>query len=233
MPSQNTNATVKSSDGRDIPTYIAMPGSGTGPGVVIIPSIMGVASDIVEWADRLAAEGFAVSATDPFWRDEDAGNLEGEGDARDRGFARMGRVDQVQNVADMETLLNDLKSRAECNGKVAVMGFCFGGLYAFLGAARLGIDAGIAFHSGAISQLLEEAGNVKCPLSYHWGDEDAAAPMDEIEKVQAVFDGIDSAEINIYPGAKHGFMQPTNPPAYDAVVADKSWTRSLEILKAL
>lgn len=233
MPSANTNTTVTSSDGRDIPTYIATPASGTGPGVVIIPSIMGVASDIVEWADRLAAEGFVVSATDPFWRDEDAGNLEGEADARDRGFARMGRVDQDQNVGDLETLLNDLKSRPECNGKVAVMGFCFGGGYAFLGASRLGIDAGIAFHSGKISHLLEEAGNVTCPLSYHWGDEDAAAPMDEIEKVQAVFDGMDGAEIAIYPGAKHGFMQPTNPPAYDEGVAAASWTRSLEILKAL
>ena len=48
MPSQHT--TVKSSDGGDIPTYIATPDSGTGPGVVIIPSIMGVASDIIAWA---------------------------------------------------------------------------------------------------------------------------------------------------------------------------------------
>jgi carboxymethylenebutenolidase len=231
MPSENT--TIPSSDGGSIPTYIATPESSSGPGVVIIPSIMGVASDIVDWSNKLAAEGFVVSATDPFWRDDDAGNLEGKEDARDRGFARMGRVDQNQNVSDLETLLNDLKSRPECNGKVAVMGFCFGGLYAFLGASRLGIDAGIAFHSGKISQLLGEAGNVTCPLSYHWGDEDAASPMDEIEKVQEVFAGMKDAEVTVYPGGKHGFMQPTNPPAYDETIATASWSRALEVLKGL
>ena len=46
--------------------------------------------------------------------------------------------------------------------------------------------------------------------------------MDEIEKVKAVFDGMDGAEITIYSGAKHGFMQPTNPPAYDKAVAAAS-----------
>ncbi|MDP6429841.1 MAG: dienelactone hydrolase family protein [Rhodospirillales bacterium] len=231
MPSENT--TVPASGGGNIPTYISTPESGGGPGVVIIPSIMGVASDIVDWADRLAAEGFVVSATDPFWRDEDAGNLEGQENARERGHARMGRVDQDQNMSDLEALLDDLKARPECNGKVAVMGFCFGGSYAFLGAARLGTGAGIAFHSGKISHLLDEAGNVNCPLSYHWGDDDAAAPMDEIEKVQAVFASMENAEVTVYPGGKHGFMQPTNPPAYDEAIATASWNRALEILKGL
>lgn len=199
MPGQNT--TVPSSDGGNIPSYIATPDSGSGPGVVIIPSIMGVASDIVDWSDRLAAEGFVVSATDPFWRDEDPGNLEGQDDARDRAFARMGRVDHDRNMDDMKCLLDDLKSRPECNGKVAVMGLCFGGQYAFMGASRLGTNAGIAFHSGKISQLLDEAANVNCPLSFHWGDDDAAAPMDEIEKVQAAFAGMDGAEV--FSGRDH------------------------------
>ena len=194
---------------------------------------MGVASDMQEWADKLAAEGMVVLAADPFWRDEDPGDLTGDPDARDRGFARMGRVDHDQNMGDLKTLLDDLKSRPECNGKVAVLGFCFGGQYAFMSAARLGIDAGVAYHSGKISHLLDEAKNIKCPLSFHWGDEDAAAPMDEVEKVQAVFDGIDSAEVTVYPGGKHGFMQSTNPAAFDAAIADASWNRTLEILKGI
>lgn len=230
---QYENTTIPASDGGAMPAYLANPPSGTGPGVVIIPSIMGVASDMVEWADKLAAEGFVVLAANPFWRDEDPVNVEGEEDARDRGFARMGRVDHDQNLDDMNQMLENLKARPECNGKVAVLGFCFGGQYAFMGASRLGIDAGAAYHSGKVSHLLGEADNIKCPLSFHWGDEDAAAPMDEIEKVQAVFDGIDSAEVTVYPGGKHGFMQTTNPPAYDEAIATASWKRTMEILKAL
>lgn len=231
MPGENT--TVPSSDGGAIPTYIATPDSGAGPGVVIIPSIMGVASDIIIWADKLAAEGFVVSATNPFWRDEDAGNLEGVEDGRGRGRARMGRVDQEQNLDDLEILLNDLKSRPECNGKVAVMGFCFGGRYAFLGATRLGIDAGVAFHSSKISRHFDEIENVKCPLSYHWGDEDSVAPLEEIEKVQRAFAGLKGAEAIIYPGVRHGFMQTTNPSAYDEKIATASWNRALEVLKQI
>ena len=108
MPNQYTNTIVSAPDGGDIPTYIATPAEGSGMGVVIVPSIMGVAADIVEWADQLATEGFVVSATDPFWRDEDSGNLEGEEDARERGCALMGRVDQDQNLGDLESLLKDL-----------------------------------------------------------------------------------------------------------------------------
>ncbi len=231
MPSENI--TVPSADGGAIPTYISTPDSGSGPGVVIIPSIMGVASDIEAWADKLAAEGFVVSATDPVWRDEDPGNLEGFEDFRPRGQARMGRVDQAQNMSDLKLLLDDLKVRPNCNGKVAVMGFCFGGMYAFLGASRLGIDAGVAFHSSKISHLFDDIENVTCPLSFHWGDQDAVAPMDEIEKVQAAFAGMADCEAIVYPGGGHGFMQTTNPGAYNGAIAEASWSRAVEVLKQI
>ena len=231
MPSQDT--TIQASDGGAIPSYLSLPESGAGVGVVMIASIMGVASDIRELADKMAALGFAVSAPDPFWRDDDSGVLEVSEEGRKRAFARMGRVDQGVNMGDLETVIADLKGRPQCNGKVAVMGFCFGGSYAFLGAARLGTDAGIAFHSGGISPFLDEAANINCPLSWHWGDEDHAAPPEEIEKVQAAFAGMGGAELYIYPGGKHGFMQPTNPAAYDEAIRDASWARAMEVLKGL
>jgi carboxymethylenebutenolidase len=54
----------------------------------------------------------------------------------------------------------DLKSHARCNGKIAVSGFCFDGLLAFLGAARLEIDAAISFHGSHVGKHLDEAANM-------------------------------------------------------------------------
>ena len=197
------------------------------PGVLVIHENRGLNPHTEDVARRFALENFMAFAPDALT------SVGGYPNDDYRGGQLFGEVDRGRMAQDFVAAARWLKARPDCNGRIAATGFCFGGGYAFLGAARLGIDAGIAFHSGKISHLLEEAGNVKCPLSFHWGDEDAAAPMDEIEKVQAVFDAMDNAEITIYPGAKHGFMQPTNPPAYDAAVAAKSWTRALEILKGL
>ena len=231
MPSENT--TIQATDGGAMPCYLSTPDSGTGPGVVIIPSIMGVAADIEDYANRMAAAGFTVCATDPFWRDEDPGSLDGAENARDRAFARMGRVDQDVNMGDLESLIADLKSRPTCNGKVAVMGFCFGGSYAYLGAARLGTAAGIAFHSGGISQFLDEGKDITCPLSWHWGDNDHAAPPEEREKVGAAFDQRPNAEMVVYPGGVHGFMHYTNPDASNEEICNASWARAMEVLKGI
>lgn len=231
MASQNI--TIEVSDGGAMPCYLSLPESGSGAGVVIIASIMGVAADIQDYADRLAAEGFSVCAPDPFWRDQDSGVIEVSEEGHKRALARMGRVDREVNMGDLVTAIADLKSRPTCNGKVAVMGFCFGGSYAYLGAARLGTDAGIAFHSGAISEFLDAGRNITCPLSWHWGDQDHAAPAEEIEKVQAAFAQLPDAEVRVYPGGVHGFMQYTNQAAYNEEICNASWARALEVLKSI
>ncbi|NNE82919.1 MAG: dienelactone hydrolase family protein [Alphaproteobacteria bacterium] len=228
------HTTVPAHDGGAIPTYMSVPESGSGPAVVVIVTIRGVKEDMVDYVEDLASKGFCVAAPDPFWRDEDPGVVPGDEEGRKRAFARMGRADHDVNVQDMASVMSHLKSLPQCNGKSAVVGFCFGGLYAFLGAARLGTDAGIAFHSAGISPLFGEIDKIgDAKLSYHWGDQDVAAPMEEIEKVKEAFAKLSNAEVTVYPGAVHGFMEPTNPQAYDKGVADASWKRCLKVLQSI
>ena len=231
MPSEHT--TISASDGGAIPTYISAPDGGKGIGIVMIASIFGVAEDIQEYADKLAAEGYVAAAPDPFWRDEDPGVMPAGEEGRPRAFARMGRVDHEVSIGDLGTVIEAVKAHPNCNGTVAVMGFCFGGQYALWGASRHGAAAGIAYHSGKISHLLDELDNVSCPLSWHWGDDDAAAPQEELDTVGAAFADRDNSEMFIYPDGKHGFTQWTNPPAYSEDIRDKAWSRSLELLKSL
>ena len=86
-------------------------------------------------------------------------------------------------MLDIEDLIKDLKARPECNGKVGVLGFCFGGRYAHLAAARLGVDAAGAYHGTKIGEHLDETPQVTCPVSLHFGAVDPAVPMDEVEAI--------------------------------------------------
>lgn len=226
--------TVTASDGGAIASYLATPSPGPGLGVVVVATILGVEPCMKSFADRLAGEGFVVSAPDMFWRDEDPGVLDHDEDGFKRAHARNGRSDIEQGMKDLADIIADLKGRPECNGKIAVAGFCFGGVHALLGAARLGIDAGISFHGSHVGDHLGEIGRVGCPLSFHYGDNDAVAPMEEIARIQAAFEPLGDAEVYVYPGAIHGYMQNwRGDNGYDQAAAEASWERALRVLKAV
>ena len=231
MPS--SEITVTAADGGTFDSYFATPEAGAGPGVVIVATVVGVEPGIKDMAGDLARRGFAVSVPDMFWRDHDPGPIELDADGWKRAFARSGRSDIEQGMRDLADVIADLTARPECNGKMAVMGLCFGGPYAFLAAARLGTDAGISFHGSHVGNYLDEADGIRCPMSFHYGDRDQIAPMEEIEAIKAAFDRLDGAELYVYPGAQHGYMLPSRGDIYDEAATTASWERALATLAAM
>jgi len=141
-----THVTIAATNSGKFDSYVASPVSEKEAGVVIVSTISGVDSDMTHYADALAAEGFVASAPDMFWRDADSGPLPWTDDGRKRAFARNDRYDLELGMTDLADAIANLKKHPRCNGKVAVMGFCFGGPFALLAAARYGTSAGIAFH---------------------------------------------------------------------------------------
>jgi carboxymethylenebutenolidase len=227
-----THVTIAVADGDTFDSYVAAPAVGKGAGVVILSTISGVDSDMTHYADTLTAEeGFVVSAPDMFWRDADPGPLPWTAEGRKRAFARNNRYDFEQGMRDLSDVIADLKKQPRCNGKIAVMGFCFGSPFALLAAARYGTDAGISFHGSHVEKYLEEAGRVRCPLSFHYGDRDEVAPMAAVERIREAFSGLPDAKVFVYPGAGHGFMTMTRGPGYMESVAHSAW--ALEVLKRL
>ena len=111
----------------------ASDGTAKVPGILLITAIFGVDLEMRELSDAWASDGFIVSVPDIFWR-----QIPGPTADRQVAFERYGKFDPVQGMKDIEDLVRDLKSRPQCNGKVAILGFCFGGRYALLGAARGG-----------------------------------------------------------------------------------------------
>lgn len=225
--------TISAADGGTFESYFAAPRAGRGPGVVIVATILGIEQGIKKYADELARAGFAASAPNMFWRDEDSAALEADEAGYGRAFARAGRSDIEQGMKDLADVIDDLKRRPQCDGRLAVMGFCFGGPYALLAAARLGIDAGISFHGSHVEDHLDEADAIRCPMSFHYGDRDEVAPMAEIARIEAAFDRLAGAELYIYPGAVHGYMLASRGAGYDEAAAKRSWERALRVLEAM
>jgi len=228
-----SHVTIAAANGGRFESYVAAPAAGKGAGVVIVSTISGADSDMTHYADTLTAEGFVVSAPDMFWRDADPGPLPWTAEGRKRAFARNDRYDLEQGMRDLSDVIADLKKHPRCNGKIAVMGFCFGSPFALLAAARYGTDAGISFHGSHVEKYLEEAGRVRCPLSFHYGDQDEVAPMAAVERIREAFSRLSDAKVFVYPGAGHGFMTMTRGPGYMESIAHSAWARALEVLKRL
>ncbi len=228
-----THVTIAASGSATFDSYVASPESEKGAGVVIISTISGVDSDMTYYADTLAAESFVASAPDMFWRDSDPGPLPWTDDGRKRAFARNDRYDLELGMRDLADVIANLKKHSHCNGKVAVMGFCFGGPFALLAAARYGTHAGISFHGSHVENHLDEVEGIRCPLSFHYGDRDEVAPLTAIERIREAFGRLADANVDVYPGAGHGFMTMTRGRGYIESVARPAWARTLEVLRKL
>ncbi len=202
MPGKNITNTTRNNETYD--GYLAEPaGDGKAPGLLLITAIFGIDDEMKELSDAWAADGFVVSVPDIFWR-----VMPGPTADMEKAFARYEAFDFDQGVKDIEDLIGDLRAHPRCNGKVAVLGFCFGGRYAHIATSRLGADAAGAFHGTMIGAHLDEVDKVNVPVSYHFGAEDPVVPMDEVDAIKAAFAGRAGAEIGVYDGAGHNFSMP-------------------------
>ncbi len=226
MPGADITCTTRENETFD--GYLATPdAAGPAPGILLISAIFGIDDEMKELSDAWAKDGFIVSAPDIFWR-----VMPGPTADMEKAFARYGAFDRDQGMRDIEDLIKDLKARPGCSGKVAILGFCFGGLYAHLAAARLGIDAAGSFHGTGIGEAVDEAAKVSCPVSFHFGDEDPVAPMDEVEAIRKAYAGHDNAEIVVHPGATHNFSMPRKD-GYQAAAAGASRETVLRCFKSM
>lgn len=217
-------------DGGEFDAYLAAPETGKGPGVILVTHILGVDQDTKNMCDDLAQRGCVALAPNFFSRDQDSGVLV-EADVK-RGIARAMRIDFPKSMDHLRSGIAEVKRHPSSNGKVAVLGYCFGGPYAWRSACDgLGIDAAVSFHGTFVSKYMKPGDKPSCPVSFHYGDKDELAPPEEIAAVKKIADATGS-EFVIHPGAGHAYMMPANSH-YHADAARKSWDRALQIIDGL
>src|SRR3954453_2749449 len=144
-----------------VPAFIARPpvGEGPWPGVVVIHEVFGVIDDIRDHATRIAAAGYVAVAPDLF---------RGRGAARCRlGTSRALSGGHGRQFDDIDAVRRELAALPECTGRVGIIGFCMGGGFALLTAAR-GFDAS-APNYGHLPSKPAEALAGSCPMVASYG----------------------------------------------------------------
>ena len=182
----------------DVKAHLAVPpvGAGPWPGVVVLHESFGLNDDIRQQADRLAAAGYLAVAPDLYsaggaWR-----CIRATFTALTRGHG--------QAFDDIEAARTWLAAREDCTGRVGVIGFCMGGGFALLTAAR-GFDAS-APNYAHLPKDLDGALRGACPVIASYGAKDrtlrgtAAKLEDGLRRAGVEHD------VREYPDAGHSFL---------------------------
>jgi len=198
---------IKGADG-EFGGYFASPSAGRGPGIVVIQEIFGVNAVMRAIADEFAARGYFALVPDLFWRLEPGVQLSDKTDAEwKRAFDLMGRFDQAKGVADIQASIVHLRKTQGC-AKVGAVGYCLGGLLAYLSAARTDGDAFVGYYGVNIQDHLGEARNIKKSLMLHVAGKDQFVAS---EAQKTIFDGLKGnalVTIHVYPEMDHAFARP-------------------------
>jgi len=212
------NIELTASDGHRLSAYLAEPAGKPRAGIVVVQEIFGVTRHIREVADQYAASGYVAVAPALFDRVERAVDVPYSDAPKGFGYVTASSIDNV--MLDIQAAAE----RVSAAGKVGVVGYCWGGLLTFLAAARLKIDAAVAYYGGRIAQHLAEQPRV--PVMFHFGDQDTHIPPAAVEQIKAAFpQGI----YHIYP-AEHGFNC-THRPSFEPASAKLAFERSVEFFR--
>jgi carboxymethylenebutenolidase len=220
--------TVSIADG-SFTGYLAAPASGTGPGIVVIQEIFGINDVMRQMADRLAAQGYFALAPDLFWRIKPGIELTDKTDAEwQQAFDLMNRFDPDTGVEDIQKTITHLRGMTGVTGKVGAVGYCLGGLLAYLTAARTDSDASVGYYGVNIQNKLDEAANIKNPLMLHIAVEDGFVPREAQAKILDGLKGV--ATCHVYPGVDHAFARPGGKN-FNQAAADLANSRTAEFFR--
>lgn len=223
---------IRSSEGGEFDCYVALPApKDRVPAIVIASAVMGVDKDIRGLCDEFAAAGYIAYAPDPFWRTYPGPLIAGDERIKLRSQPREEKIKTGET--DFVDVAKVVRGEAQSNGKIAIIGLCYGGPYASIGPKRLGYDAGIGCHSSQMWSFVNDLNGVTQSVCLIWGDQDHAF-NDEVKKVYPkLADDMSNLEVHVLPGIKHGYMMSLATQAYDKGAYDFSMKRTLEILNGL
>ncbi len=229
---------VKVGDG-DMALFTSRPdGDGKSPAVIVIQEIFGIDDHIKDVAGRFAAEGYFAAAPDLFHRS--GREITVPYSEMPRGFELRGALSDDDLVADLNATVASLKSNPNVDGdNIGIVGFCFGGMVAYLAAAKVGgLSAAAVFYGGGILPRPDEgsdaprlldatAGDVAVPIISFWGDQDGMIPVSNVDEIVAALKAKGkSIESTVYAGAGHAFFCDARGSYHESSAKD-AWSKTL------
>lgn len=218
--------TIKGEDG-DFAAYVARPSQPGGAAVVVIQEIFGVNQVMRDICDELAAQGFLAVCPDLFWRIEPGIDITDQSEAEwKRAFELFNAFEVGPGVRDIAATIDTVRAWKDVNGKVGAVGYCLGGLLAFLTACRTDADASVSYYGVGIEQRVAEADKLARPLLMHIAEKDQFVPKEAQEVILNALKNHQQIEIHTYPGCDHAFAR-RGGEHYDDAAAKLANGRSL------
>jgi carboxymethylenebutenolidase len=211
--------------------YLAAPRSGSGPGIVVLQEIFGVNAVMRGIADDLAAQGYVALVPDLFWRLEPGIELTDKTDAEwQRAFDLMNRFDIDAGLQDIQASIDVLRAQLGEGAKVGAVGYCLGGLLAYLTAARSDVDESVGYYGVNIQNLLDEAVGIKKPLLLHFAGQDQFVPRSAQDQIIGALKENPNATLYRYEGVNHAFAR-IGGKHYDQVATVLANNRTAEFFR--
>lgn len=189
-------------------------------GVVVVHENRGLNPYIEDVGRRLAVAGFISIAPDAL---TPLGGYPGNDDQGRDMQAKRDKNEMLQNFIDA---FEYLKKQPDCNGKVGVVGFCFGGGIVNLMAEQLpDLAAAVPFYGA--QPPLDKVAQIHAPLLIHYAGLDTRIDEGWPAYEKALKDNNKEYQAFIYPNVNHGFHNDTTP-RYDKAAADLAWKRTID-----
>jgi len=202
--------------------YLAQPAKAKGklPTVLVVHENRGLNPHIEDIARRLALDNFIAFAPDALFP---LGGYPGD---EDKARELFGKLDQAKTREDFLAAEDYLKHLPEGNGKVGVVGFCYGGGIANFLATRVpDLAAAVPFYGA--QPATEDVTKIKAPLLLQYAGKDERVNSGWPAYEQALKAAGVKYQVYIYPDVEHGFNNDTTP-RYDEAAAKLAWKRTIE-----
>lgn len=211
--------------GGNIKALLSTPKEYTGklPGVIVVHENRGLNPYIEDVGRRVALAEFISLAPDALTP------LGGYPGNDDDGRELQRKRDRDEMLEDFIAGYNYLKSHPDCNGKVGVVGFCFGGWISNMMAVKVDdLSAAVPFYGGQPAK--EDVPKINAPLQLHYAGLDERVNAGWPQYEAALKENQKEFSVHFYPNVNHGFHNNTTP-RFDQSAAELAWSRTIEFFK--
>jgi carboxymethylenebutenolidase len=209
--------------------YLAVPGAGSGAGIVVIQEWWGLNQQIKEVCDRYADEGFVALAPDLY--------RGAETKEPDEAMKMMMALNIELAAKDMAGAIDFLQQHAAVTSTgVGVVGFCMGGGLA-LWVATLRPDAvkAAAPYYGVTGWPVAQPdySRLQGPIQGHYAENDDSAGPEAVRALEEQLQSLGKAhEFFLYPGTEHAFANHHRPEVFDEESSNLAWRRTIDFFRA-
>lgn len=222
-------------NGNPMPSFIARPDDDEPKAaVIVLQEIFGVNAEVRRIAELLAGAGYVALAINYYHRSHPDLNEPYTPEGLQAGFAAARQVTRQTLRADVAAAIEQLSALPYVKpGKIATIGFCFGGTVAFVTATLPGLVAAIPFYGGSIANTfpsgepegLADTESIRVPLLLFFGGQDEYITAEAVARIDERLTAAGKAhEIVVYPDVGHAFFRQSAEALGEHEVAD-AWRR--------